>query len=90
MNTVINIREHIKRREFPDQMSYNRLNSIGFLCFIQRTFCIGSGLYSAFLFLFVPSTAAVRDVPANAGLLCDKSEVLGAAIREQPCSVDVE
>jgi hypothetical protein len=90
MNTAINIREHIKRREFPDQMSYNQLHSIGFLCFVQRTFCIGFGLYSAFLFLSVLNIAAVRDVPANAGLLCDKSEVLGAATREQPSCVEVE
>jgi hypothetical protein len=76
---------HIKWQEFPDQKSYNQLHSIGFLCSVQRKFCIGFGLYSAFLFLSVLSTAAIRDVPANAGLLCDKSKVLGAAIREQPC-----
>lgn len=90
MNTVINIREHIKRREFPDQMNYNRLHSIGFLCFVQQTFCIGFGFYSAFLFLSVLSTAAALDVPANAGILCDKTEVLDAAIRERPCCVEVE
>lgn len=65
INTVINIREPIKRREFSDQITYSRLHSIGFLCFVQRTFCIGFGLYSAFLFLFVLSTVAVWNVPAN-------------------------
>jgi hypothetical protein len=53
-------------------------------------FCIGFDSYSAFLFLSILSTAAVWDVPANGGLLCDKSEVLGAAIREQPCCVKAE
>jgi len=90
MNTVINIREHIKRREFPDQINYRQLHSIGFLCFVQRRFCIGFSLHSAFLFLSTLSTAAVRNVPANAGLLFNKSEVLGAAIREQPCCVKAE
>jgi len=90
MNTAINIQEHIKRRELPDQMSYNRFHSIRFLRFVQRTFCIGFGLYSAFLFLSVLSTAAVLDVPANAGILCDGTEVPDAAISERPCCVEFE
>lgn len=90
MNTVINIQQHIKLRESPDQMSYNQLHSIGFMCFVQQTFCIQFGLYSAFLFLSILSTAAVLDVSANAGLLCDKSVVLGTTIREEPCCVEVE